>query len=174
MFEEVHHRPCGRPTRSGTPCRTQFSGPGFACKLHTTDHDKALVDAYQQGLEAGRLQESKHHAEAAEVEHVGRQIRILRNEPHAGNRRFEVYGGQAVTVDGYGYRWKGSGTLEVGDRVLLPENYFSAMRHGLGPFPGTVTELGTTYTGTLSTIISRAPAAPQFTLPSPRPAGPGA
>jgi len=45
--------------------------------------------------------------------------------------------------------------------VLLPENYVSALRHGSGPFPGTVTELGTTYTGPLSTIISRTPATPR-------------
>lgn len=49
--------------------------------------------------------------------------------------RFEVDGDQAVTVDGYGYRWSGTGTLEVGDRVLLPENYVSAQRHGPAPFP---------------------------------------
>jgi hypothetical protein len=165
VFEEVHHRPCGRPTKSGNPCRAQFSGPGFACNLHTTDHEKALVGAYQQGLQAGRAQERqwRQRAEAAQVEHLERQIRTLREELDAKNRRFEVEGNQAVTVDGYGYRWRGPGTLGVGDRVLLPENYVSALRHGPGPFLGTVTELGTTYTGTLSTIISRAPAAPRQT-----------
>lgn len=162
MFDEVHHRPCGRPTKSksGTPCRAQFSGPGFACKLHTTDHEKALAEAYQQGLETGRAQESqwRQRAEAAQVEHLERQIRTLREELDAKNRRFEIDDAQAVTVDGYGYRWSGPGTLEVGDRVLLPENHVSRLRHGPGPFPGTVTELGTTYNGTLSRIISRAPA----------------
>lgn len=165
MFEEVHQRPCGRPTKSGTPCRAQFSGSGFACKLHTTDHEKALVEAYRQGVETGRAQERewRQRTEAAQVEHLERQIRTLREELDAKNRRFEVDGDQAVTVEGYGYRWSGPGTLEVGDRVLLPENYVSALRHGPGPFPGTVTELGTTYTGTLSTIISRAPAIPRKT-----------
>lgn len=57
MFEEVHHRPCGHPTKSGNPCRAQFSGPSFACKLHTTDHETALVEAYRQGLETGRAPE---------------------------------------------------------------------------------------------------------------------
>lgn len=162
MFDEVHHRPCGRPTKAGTPCRAQFSGPGFACKLHTTDHEKALVEAYQTGLETGRKQEREwqQRAEASQVEHLEKQIRTLRDELDAQNRRFEVDGGQAVTVGGYGYRWCGPGTLEVGDRVLLPENYVSALHHGPGSFPGTVTELGTTYTGTLRRIISRA-ASPQ-------------
>ncbi|QLE70220.1 hypothetical protein FGW37_33135 [Streptomyces rectiverticillatus] len=165
MFEEVHHRPCGRPTKSGAPCRAQFSGPGFACKLHTTDHERTLVEAYRQGLETGRAQERewRQRTEAAQVEHLERQIRALREELDARNRRFEVDSDQAVTVDGYGYRWRGPGRLEVGDRVLLPENYVSALRHGPGPFPGTVTELGTTYTGNLSTIISRAPAASRQT-----------
>lgn len=155
MFDDVHHRPCGRPTKSGAPCRAQFSGPGFACKLHTTDHEKA----YQQGLETGRAKERewRQRTEAAQIEHLERQIRTLREELDAKNRRFDVDGDQTVTVDGYGYRWNGPGTLDVGDRVLLPENHVSALRHGSGPFPGTVTELGTTYTGTLSRIISRAP-----------------
>ncbi|MGV9788273.1 hypothetical protein [Streptomyces sp. NPDC003435] len=165
MFEEIHQRPCGRSTKSGASCRAQFSGPGFACKLHTTDHEKALVDAYQQGLEAGRAEERRwsRRTQAGQVEHLKRQMQTLREELDAKNRRFTVDGDQAVTVDGYGYRWKGPHTLEVGDRVLLPENYVSALRHGPGPFPGTVTELGTTYTGTLSTIISRTPATPPRT-----------
>ncbi|MFE9381251.1 hypothetical protein [Streptomyces sp. NPDC006855] len=165
MFDEVHHRPCGRPTKSGAPCRAQFSGPGFACKPHTTDHEKALVAAYQQGLATGRTKERewRQRTEAAKVEHLERQIRTLREELDAKNRRFDVDGDQAVTVDGYGYRWRGPGRLDVGDRVLLPENFVSALRHGSGPFPGTVTELGTTYTGTLSRIISRALAAPRQT-----------
>lgn len=81
----------------------------------------------------------------------------------SGSRRFDVDGDQAVTADGYGYRWRGPGTLDVGDRVLLPENHVSVLRHGSGPFPGTVTELGITYTGTFSRIVSRAPAAPRQT-----------
>ncbi|WP_405504575.1 hypothetical protein [Streptomyces anulatus] len=118
------------------------------------------MEAYQQGMETGRAKERewRQRTEAAQIEHLERQIRTLREELDAKNRRFDVDGDQAVTVDGYGYRWRGPGTLEVGDRVLLPENHVSALRHGSGPFPGTVTELGTTYTGTLSRIISRAPA----------------
>ncbi|MDJ1645214.1 hypothetical protein [Streptomyces pakalii] len=121
--------------------------------------------AYQQGMETGRTKERewRQRTEAAQVATLERQIRTLREELDAKNRRFDVDGDQAVTVDGYGYRWRGPGRLDVGDRVLLPENHVSALRHGSGPFPGTVTELGTTYTGILSRIISRAPAAPRQT-----------
>ncbi|MFF7993421.1 hypothetical protein ACFZDG_26970 [Kitasatospora xanthocidica] len=86
-----------------------------------------------------------------------RKVKKLEEQLDAQKRRFEDCGAQAVTVDGYGYRWTGPGRLEVGDRVLLPENYVSALRHGPGPFPGTVTALGTTYSGALSTIVSRVP-----------------
>ncbi|MFD6748139.1 hypothetical protein ACWHA6_36925 [Streptomyces anthocyanicus] len=167
MFEETRQRPCGRPTKSGNPCRAQFSGPGFACKLHTTDHEKALLDAYQQGQRDGREQAKRweQQASAARIAELERQIRALKDERDSKTRRFEVDGHQAVTVGGYGYQWKGPGRLEIGDRVLLPENYVSALRHGPGPFPGTVTELGTTYPGALSTIVSRAPAT---STPAPR------
>ncbi|MGW6214879.1 hypothetical protein [Streptomyces sp. NPDC055109] len=162
MFDQRHQRPCGRPTKSGNPCRAQFSGPGFACKLHTTDHENALLDAYRQGLAAGRAEAAQYEqrASAARIAELERQVRTLGERLDSQTRRYEVDGHQAVTVDGYGYRWTGPGALEVGDRVLLPANYVSAMRLGPGPFPGTVTELGTTYTGQLSTIVSRAPATP--------------
>ncbi|NEB39499.1 hypothetical protein [Streptomyces sp. SID14515] len=131
------------------------------------------MDAYRQGLETGRAKERewRQRAEAAQVGHLERQIRTLREELDAKNRRFNVDGDQTVTVDGYGYSWSGPGTLDVGDRVILPENYVSALRYGSGPFLGTVTELGTTYTGTLSRIISRAPPTlgrPETTSPSHR------
>ncbi|MFI9567918.1 hypothetical protein [Streptomyces rishiriensis] len=41
---------CGHPTEFANPCPAQSSGSDFACRLHTTDHEKALVEAYQQGL----------------------------------------------------------------------------------------------------------------------------
>lgn len=48
--------------------------------------------------------------------------------------------------------------LEVGDRVLLPENYVSRMKTGPGPTLGVVSKLGTTYRGPMSDIVRRAPA----------------
>lgn len=86
-----------------------------------------------------------------------RKVKNLEEQLDSQQRPFEDRGTQAVTVDGYGYRWTGPGRLEVGDRVLLPENYVSALRHGPGPFPETVTALGTVYSGALSAIVSRLP-----------------
>ena len=87
-----------------------------------------------------------------------RQIDELKTKLDQATRRHIVDGHQAVTVDGYGYLWTGEPRLEVGDHVLLPENYVSRLKHGPGPFPGTVTELGTAYTGSLSRILRRAKA----------------
>lgn len=158
MFDEIALRPCRRPTKSGKPCRAQYSGRGFACKLHTTEHEAELVRAYEQGLTAGRAQERRTQEQSTKlhVAHLERQVQELREKLDGASRRFEVAGRQAVTVDGYGYLWAGEGALVVGDRVLLPENYVSALRHGPGPFVGTVTALGTTYDGRLNRIIGRA------------------
>ncbi|MFB7374182.1 hypothetical protein ACFC0D_30535 [Streptomyces sp. NPDC056222] len=160
MFDAIHMRPCGRPTKTGNPCRAQFSGRGFACKIHTTDHEKQLVDAYEQGLRAGREEGRRQEQQTADirVENLERQVRTLEEKLDTQNRRFEIDGHQCVTVGRYAYVWTGPGRLKVGDRVLLPENYVSALRQGPGPQPGTVTALGSTYTGTHSKILSRLPA----------------
>ncbi|WP_250734944.1 hypothetical protein [Streptomyces sp. G2] len=153
-------RPCGRPTKSGNPCRAQFSGRGFACKLHTTDHEKTLIEAFEHGRRTGREEERTWQQRSANtrIEQLERQVRTLEEKLDSRDRRYEVDGHQAVTVDGYAYVWTGQGRLEVGDTVLLPENYVSALRRGPGPFPETVTQLGTTYSGTHSRIIAKAPA----------------
>ncbi|MFJ7280563.1 hypothetical protein [Kitasatospora sp. NPDC098663] len=159
MFDQQHPRPCGRPTKAGTPCKSQVYGRAFACKLHTTDLEKQLLDAYERGHRDGYAQGRQSAEVSAKLhsEHLERKVKTLEEQLDAQQRRFEDRGAQAVTVDGYGYRWGGPGRLEVGDRVLLPENYVSALRHGSGPFPGTVTALGTTYSGALSAIVSRLP-----------------
>jgi hypothetical protein len=63
-------------------------------------------------------------------------------------------GEQVVVVDGYTYRWGGE-PLKVGDRVLLPANWLSEVKHGKGPFPGTVTAIGSSYDGEMSAIIRK-------------------
>ncbi|MFC8826598.1 hypothetical protein ACFT9I_14795 [Streptomyces sp. NPDC057137] len=79
--------------------------------------------------------------------------------PEIGAQRaYEVNGCQAVEVGGYGFRRRGNDPLEVGDRVLLPENYVSRLKNGPGPTVGVVNKLGTTYRGPLSDIVGRAPA----------------
>jgi len=72
-------------------------------------------------------------------------------------RYYEIGGDQVVEVDGYAYRWRGNGVLKVGDQVLLPPNWLSRVKDGLGPFRGVVTKLGATYRGELSFIVGRAP-----------------
>lgn len=43
-------------------------------------------------------------------------------------------------------------------RVLLPENHVSRLKNRSGPTVGVVNRLGTTYRGSLSDIVGRAPA----------------
>ena len=67
-------------------------------------------------------------------------------------------GQQIVEVDGYAYRWAGE-PLGVGDRVILPANWLSEVKHGKGPFPGTVTAIGSSYDGEMSAIVRKISAA---------------
>jgi hypothetical protein len=150
---------CGRPTKAGTPCKAQYSGVGFACKTHTTVEEQAQVDAYQAGYRAGYDAgiESGRTSSALSTEHLERQIAELKAKLDQATRRYTVDGHQAVTVGRYSYLWTGQPQLKVGDRVLLPENWVSSLKNGPGPYVGTVTELGTTYTdGALSRILRRA------------------
>jgi hypothetical protein len=75
---------------------------------------------------------------------------------HGEGRVFAVDGEQVVSVGRYAYRWRGSPPLAVGDRVLLPENWLSRKKDGPGHWVGVITELGTTYTGTLAHVVDRA------------------
>jgi hypothetical protein len=81
------------------------------------------------------------------------------NQTTSTRKTYEIDGDQVVIVDGgLTYLWHGQPPLKVGDRVLLPQNLFSEMDYGPWPFPGTVIELGSTYTNTrrLRHIVSRA------------------
>lgn len=67
---------------------------------------------------------------------------------------FERNGAQIVTVNRvYGYLWRESEPLEVGDKVVAPGSQFTAYE----PWVGTVTSLGSDYTGHMVTLISKAP-----------------
>ena len=70
---------------------------------------------------------------------------------------YEVGGDQVVSVGRYAYRWRGVPPLEVGERVLLPENWLSRKKDGPGDWVGVVSALGTAYTGTLAFVVDRAP-----------------
>src|SRR4051794_31722260 len=90
---------CGRPTRSGTPCRNPIVGR-LSCMTHRTAEDERLIAAYREGFAAGESHE-------AELE----RRRVERRAQRAGavvERRYETPGGaQIVEVDGYAYQWRG-------------------------------------------------------------------
>jgi hypothetical protein len=75
---------------------------------------------------------------------------------HGPSIVYEVDGEQIVSVGRYAYRWKGTPPLEVGDRVVLPENWFSRKKDGPGDWVGVVTELGSSYTGSIASVVDRA------------------
>jgi hypothetical protein len=157
VYTTYERRRCGRPTRSGAPCKAGFTF-GFACSLHTTPQEQAQVDAYRDGFRLGYaegVESGRRETESGE-ERLKQRVAQLEEKLDRVTRRHTVDGQQAVEVDGYAYLWTGAEPLQVGERVLLPENHVSNLKHGPGPFVGAVTALGITYDGPLSTVIRRA------------------
>ncbi len=156
--ERSEVRRCGRPTKAGTPCKAQLYGFDVVCKLHATPHDRELAEAYRRGREEGYEQGSELSSRSmkGQVEWLERRVRELEALLDEAKRYYELGGDQVVEVDGYAYRWRGEPALEVGDRVLLPENWLSRMKSGSGSFQGTVTKLGATFRGDLARIVGRA------------------
>ncbi|QIB48626.1 hypothetical protein G3H79_06805 [Streptomyces aureoverticillatus] len=111
---------------------------------------------WNEGYKAGS--ESSASFAASRIGQLEQRVKELEEQLDDSQRVYEVAGHQVVDVGGYAYRWCGSEPLEVGDRVLLPENYVSRLRNGPGPTLGVVSKLGTTYRGPLADIVSRAPA----------------
>jgi hypothetical protein len=149
----VGDRTCGRPTRSGKPCRVRIYGRAVACSLHITEHEREIAEAYQRGYREGR--ESSDAASRSNVERLEGRVRELEQRLDEASRLFEIDGDQIVQVGKLTYRWRGPEPLAVGDRVLLPENWLSRMKDGPGPYEGVVTELGSSYRGELSFIVRR-------------------
>ncbi|MFE0794361.1 hypothetical protein [Streptomyces mutabilis] len=158
---DLHNRTCGRPTRSGKPCKIRISGSDVACGTHATEQDKAVAKAHQRGWSEGYKSGSESSASLSRsrIERLEQRIKELEAQLDDSRRVYEIDGHQVVDVGGYAYRWRGSTPLEVGDRVLLPENYVSRMKNGPGPTLGVVSKLGTTYCGPLSDIVRRVSAA---------------
>ena len=153
-------RTCGRPTRSGNPCKIRISGSDVACGTHATEQDKAVAEAHRrgwsEGYEAGC--ESGASSSKSHIAYLEKRVKDLEEQLDGARRVYEVDGYQVVQVGKYSYRWRGGDPLEVGDRVLLPENWVSKLKDGPGSTVGVVTKLGTTYRGSLSDIVGRAPA----------------
>ncbi|WP_211216196.1 hypothetical protein [Longispora albida] len=160
-MERAEGRTCGRATRSGSPCKVRLHGADLACSRHASEQDRTLAEAYQRGWNEG-FQAASRSSEGLQnmrAERLERRVADLERQLDEASRYYEYGGDQVVEVGRYAYRWPGLGRLEVGDRVLLPENWISQMKHGPGPVEGVVTKLGATYRGELSVIIGRAPGA---------------
>ncbi|MEU6711524.1 hypothetical protein ABZ897_08570 [Nonomuraea sp. NPDC046802] len=151
-------RLCGRPTRSGSPCKQRVYGSDVACGIHITDHERALSEAYQRGWREGHSSgyDSGRSMTRQEIERLQRRVAELEQQLDDAQRYYEINGDQVVEVGKYAYRWRGQPALKVGERVLLPENWVSQMTEGRGTFVGEVTRLGATYRGHLSAIVGRA------------------
>jgi hypothetical protein len=157
MTEGYVVKTCGRPTRSGQPCKVRVYGSEVACKLHITEREREVAEAYQRGRNDGYAQarKSNEDLERMHVERLERRIRELEQRLDEADRYYEYDGDQVVEVGKYAYRWSGSPPLSVGDRVLLPENWLSQLKDGPGPQEGSVTKLGATYRGRLASIVRR-------------------
>lgn len=155
---DQHDGLCGRVTRSGNPCKNRISGSDVACGTHATEQDKAVAAAHRRGWNEGYKCGSESGASftASRIGRLEQRVKELEEQLDGAQRVYEVAGHQVVDVGRYAYRWCGSEPLEVGDRVLLPENYVSRLHNGPGPTVGVVSKLGTTYRGPLSDILSRA------------------
>ncbi|WP_433261141.1 hypothetical protein ACQPZF_26020 [Actinosynnema sp. CS-041913] len=159
-------RRCGRPTKSGKPCQTQLHGSVVSCRSHAADGDDELARWYGIGLEEGMRRGQQMAEWSAEyrkdrVEQLESKVAELTKKLEDALRYYDFDGDQVVEIDGrYAYRWGGSPPLEVGDRVVLPPNWFTTTVRGKGPFEGTVTGLGTTYRGELARVVRRAPGQP--------------
>ncbi|MFJ8000834.1 hypothetical protein ACIQ7D_27510 [Streptomyces sp. NPDC096310] len=118
-----------------------------------------MAEAHRRGWSEGHKSGSESSASFSKSRIERLEQRIIEPEEQLDSTRrvHEVNGCQLVEVGGYGYRWRGSDPLEVGDRVLLPENYVSRLKNGPGPTVGLGNKLGTTtYQGSLSDIVGRA------------------
>ncbi|TGN74990.1 hypothetical protein E5083_21925 [Streptomyces bauhiniae] len=141
----------------------RLSGSDVACGTHATEQDKAVTEAHRRGWREGHETgwKSSARSSASRIEQLERRVHELEEQLDGAKRVYEVGGHQVVDVGGYAYRWRGGDLLEVGDRVLLPENYVSRLRNGPGPTVGVVSQLGTTYRGPLADIVSRMPTTPE-------------
>ena len=141
---------CGRPTKSGNPCKIRRDWPTSACTIHATDEDKAYRAAFMAGWKDGLKEGQKWGRSEVRAEIANEERQRATEEAEKRNFRESYNGRQVVEVDGYAYTWAGNVPLELGDRVLLPSNWFKTV-----PFEGKVTRLGSSYVGDLATIMRK-------------------
>ena len=146
-------RPCGRPTRSGDPCRNEVGPYEVGCKVHTTSDEREWARiawaAFWRGHEEGRESERDDVMRSAEFE--ARQA-ARRAEEAAMWRERDARGRQLVQVAGsYTYVWTGTHDLQVGDVVTVPGCWIPGME---APHDEPVIALGSTYRGDIKAIIA--------------------
>lgn len=134
---------CGRPTKSGNPCKAIGFGYSSVCKIHETDYDRQLTQAFQEGIKNGesRAQQSREW----ELENLIRAEvdRRMAETPCKHWRFKDIEGRQIVTIGNYSYIWNGDTELKIGDEVMLPSSEWYPRRSA------NVTGIGTDYAGHL-------------------------
>jgi len=130
---------CGRRTLGGGPCQNTLPYGGsnphnVACRLHLSTEERIAMAAWEAGFNTAWREARRQE---------GYVVAVETTSPAPQVRMHTKSGLQIVKVGKYAYTWNGPDPLQVGDVVMVPENWlFPATR-------GTVTELGTTYDGAL-------------------------
>ena len=140
---------CGRLTGAKKPCKnpanTYEGGKEVVhtCATHATYEEKNLQEAYYRGYRA----HSAMMSEYAEERRVEKEV-ARRKEPDW--KLQDNSGRQIVQCGKYTYVWAGSEPLKIGDSVLLPGSWFDS-----NAWKAQVTDLGSTYTGSMSNVIRK-------------------
>jgi hypothetical protein len=155
---------CGRKTKAGKPCQQVTTRFEPVCKMHATAEDRELIKAirvaFDDGIKAGAKSakwECRQQCKG-EVDELVR-AELAKRGPCKHFRIVDTNGDQLVTVrfgassSGYAYRWKGSGRLAVGDKILVPPGYW--MPRDTPMQEATVIELGTDFNGEIASARTR-------------------
>lgn len=106
------------------------------------------MSAFREGYAS-----SENHSQQ-QVERLKAELADLRRIGDSRRRVYRDSQGQLVEIGRYAYRWTGTPDLKVGDEVDLPASWVQVAQ-GASHWTGTVTALGSTYTGQHSTILRR-------------------
>lgn len=153
-------RTCGRPTRSGTPCRIRISGSDVACCTHATEQEQAVAESRRKGCNEGYGAGRESGASSSKSHTAYLEKRVEELEGAAGRRTARVRGrrlpGRASRQVHLSLAWKRSAHSRRPRAVAgkLAEQG----QGGPGHTVGVVTRLDTTYRGSLTDIVGRAPA----------------
>jgi hypothetical protein len=137
-------RSCNRETKTtGKPCANKLEKFQVACRVHRTESMLFLEQLAEAAYRQGRNEERELNRNVLKLRE--QQTKIVQPEI-----RLTDQGQQAVTCGKLSYKWDGTEPLQVGDIVTVPGNW-------LFNYPRTVevTELGTSYVGSLQTIIRK-------------------